>query len=177
MLTDSFPVQRRAEWASILGEPDSSAKRRKLENWLDCGHGACWLRGGDIAELVQEVLLQDDGNNFQLQVWVIMPNHVHVVVDVWDVPLAKLVGCWKGKSSRLANVLLGKTGPFWEADYFDTVVRDADHLARAIRYTEENPTKAHLIASPRDWRWGSAGLRDEYHRLPGQGTSKLDRGV
>ena len=48
-LHDSFPVTRRAEWETILREPDDSAKRRKLEAWLDRGHGECWLRRRDVA--------------------------------------------------------------------------------------------------------------------------------
>ena len=30
----------------------------------------------------------------------------------------------------------------WEREYFDTLIRDEEHLKRAIRYTENNPVKA-----------------------------------
>lgn len=43
-LHDSFPVTRGAEFESILKEPDDSTKRKKLEAWLDRGHGECWLQ-------------------------------------------------------------------------------------------------------------------------------------
>src|SRR5438128_7117597 len=43
-LHDSFPITRRVESEAILKEPDDSAKRRKLEAWLDRGRGECWLR-------------------------------------------------------------------------------------------------------------------------------------
>ena len=56
-LHDSFPVTRGAEFEAILKEPDDSAKRRKLEAWLDRGHGECWLRRRDVAELVEKGLL------------------------------------------------------------------------------------------------------------------------
>jgi len=168
MLTDSFPVSRRAEWEPILRDPDGSAKRRKLEAWLDRGCGACWLRRSDVAEVVEQVLLAADGQGFRMQAWVVMPNHVHLVVDVWVVPLVKLVNGWKGKSARLANEILGRRGPFWQEDYFDTVVRSGSHLAQAIRYTERNPSKAALVEDPRAWLWSSARRRDEYARLPWQ---------
>jgi putative transposase len=105
-LQDSFPVTRRAEWETFLREPDESIKRRKIEAWLDRGHGECWLRREGVAELVAEILLDADGVEYQMQAWVIMPNHVHLVVDVWDVPLAKLVEGWKERASRMANVVL-----------------------------------------------------------------------
>jgi REP element-mobilizing transposase RayT len=173
MLHDSFPVTRRMEWEPILREADDSAKRRKLEAWLDRGHGDCWLRRDDIAEVVEEVLLENDGKEYRLQAWVLMPNHVHLVVDVWEVPLSKLVGRWKGKSSRLGNLILGRNGPFWQEDYFDTLIRDEEHLKKARHYTERNSVKAALVKDPRAWRWSSARFRDEYERLPWQrGTNK-----
>lgn len=169
-LHDSFPITRRAEWESILHEPDDSSKRRKLEAWLDRGHGECWLRRSDVAELVKKVLLEADGRDYRMPAWVVMPNHVHLVVDVWNVPLAKLVGGWKGKSARLDNVLLCRRGPFWQVDYFDTLIRDEAHLKRAVRYAEQNPVKAYLVKTAREWPWSSACYRDEYEQLPWQST-------
>ena len=98
-LHDAFPVTLRAEWETILREPDDSAKRKKLEAWLDRGHGECRLRQRNVAELVENILLEADGRDYRMQAWVVMPNHVHLVVDVWGVPLMKLISGWKGRSS------------------------------------------------------------------------------
>ena len=167
-LRDAFPVTCRGEFEAILKEPDNSAKRRRLEAWLDRGHGECWLRRREVAALVEKILLEADGRDYRMQAWVVMPNHVHLVVDVWDVPLVKLINGWKGKSSRQANKLLGRRGPFWQEDYYDTLIRDEAHLKRAIRYTEQNPVRAFLAKTARNWQWSSAGCRDEYERLPWQ---------
>jgi REP element-mobilizing transposase RayT len=165
-LADSFPPTRRAEWEQILNEGNDSVKRRKLEAWLDRGYGECWLRRPEVAELVEQTLLGADGHDYRLQAWVIMPNHVHLVVDVWDAPLWKLIGNWKGKSSRYANLVLHRHGQFWQQDYFDTLARDIEHLKKAIRYIEQNPAKACLTRDSCQWRWSSARRRDEYERLP-----------
>lgn len=170
-LHDSFPVTRHAELEAILKEAGNSANRRKLEAWLDRGHGECWLRQREVAEVVEKVLLEGDGRKYRIQAWVVMPNHVHLVVDVWDVPLARLINGWKGKSSRLANVLLRRGGKFWQEEYYDTIVRDEAHLKRAIHYTEQNPVKASLAKTACDWLWSSARHRDEYERLPWQRTA------
>jgi putative DNA methylase len=166
-LHDSFPITRHADFEVILKQSDDPAKRRKLEAWLDRGHGGCWLRRSDVAELVEKVLLEKDGSDYRMQAWVVMPNHIHLVVDVWDVPLGKLIQGWKGKSSREANKRLGRRGAFWQADYHDTLIRDEAHLKRAIRYTEQNPVKACLTRAACDW-WSSARRRDEHGRLPWQ---------
>ena len=149
----------------MLNEPDESLRRRKLEAWLDRGHGECWLRQPAIASLVENILRAGHGNAYRLQAWVVMPNHIHLVVDVWDVPLSKLLNLWKGRSARAANNILCRAGHFWEREYFDTLIRDAAHLTRAIRYTENNPTKAGLVREPNDWLWSSARRRDESGRL------------
>ena len=167
-LHDSFPATRREEFEVILKESEDSARRKKLEAWLDRGHGECWLRNRAVAELVEKTLLEADGKDYQLRAWVVMPNHVHLVVGVWDVPLVKLINGWKGKISRRANLRLRRSGKFWQEDYYDTLIRDETHLKRAIRYTEQNPVKAFLSKAARDWPWSSARHRDEYERLPWQ---------
>jgi len=168
MLADSFPVERRAEWEPILEEEDESLRHRKLEAWLDRGMGKCWLRQPRVAALVEEKLRQFDGVHYRLQAWMLMPNHVHLVVDVQDVSLSQLVKRWKGGTARAANLVLGRQGAFWQEDYFDTKIRHAAHLVQAIRYVEQNPMKAKQVRDPREWPWSSARHRDSYHRLPWQ---------
>lgn len=166
MLHDAFPATRRSEWEGILNEPKDSQRRRKLETWLDRGHGECWLRRTDVATLVEDKLRERDGHAYRLRAWVVMPNHVHLVVDVWAEPLSKLLMLWKGASARTANLALRRNGPFWEREYFDTLIRDAAHFERAVRYTENNPVKAALVSERKAWQWGSARRRDEYECLP-----------
>jgi putative transposase len=175
MLDDAFPVWRRQEWEPILKEPDQSVRRRKLEAWLDRGHGECWLRRPDVAGRVEDILREADGKTYRLQAWAIMPNHIHVVVDVWQTPLSTLIGQWKGRSAHDANRLLGRRGTFWQRESFDTLIRDSGHLARAIRYTEHNPLKAALVRDPKQWRWSSARWRDQYNRLPWQKAARETR--
>jgi REP element-mobilizing transposase RayT len=194
-LHDAFPVQRRAEWEAYLrppigarnsfrqsaGDPENSRNefrapgkmpdsaaseiRRRLEEWLDRGHGECWLRRDDVATMVEAKLLAAHGCDYALQAWVIMPNHVHVVLDVWQTPLSRLVKKWKGATATQGNRVLGRAGHFWQEDYFDTLIRDGKHLAQAIRYVENNPTKAKFVRDPKAWRWSSARRRDEFARL------------
>ncbi len=165
-LADAFPVKRRGEWQSFLAENATSANRRKIEAWLDRGCGECWLRRPAAADAVQQTLRSGDGRNHRLLAWVIMPNHIHAVVQVGEIPLSRLIERWKGTTARRCNELLARQGKFWQADYFDTLIRDESHLKRAIRYVEQNPVKAGLATTTRQWRWSSAGFRDEYELLP-----------
>ena len=107
-------------------------------------------------ELIRDTLCSKDGAEYRLRGWVIMPNHAHLVVEVWDTPLVRLLNTWKGRTSRAANQFLRRSGRFWQPDYFDTLIRDEAHLRRAVRYVEANPVKAGLAREAAAWPWSSA---------------------
>ena len=97
--------------------------------------------------------------------WVIMPNHVHLLFRVQDVPMAQLMDAWKGYTAKETNKILGCKGQFWQEGYWDTYMRDSQHESKTRRYIETNPTKAKLASFPKEWPWGSARYRDAYERL------------
>jgi putative transposase len=165
-LHDSFPLSRRAEWEALLRIEDNRQRRIQLEDYLDRGHGACWLRRPEMAALAEGALRESDGQDYDLLAWAIMPNHVHVLVRIRDTPMAVLIKNWKGRIAREANKLLRRPGPFWEREYWDTYMRAEEQLVRARRYIEQNPVKARLVCQAKDWPWSSARLRDAYGKLP-----------
>ena len=99
-----------------------------------------------------------EGERHVLREWVVMPNHVHVVV--WPMPsqlLSDILKSWKRFTSREANKLLGRTGePFWQTESFDHWVRDDAEMARICRYIRNNPVTARLCRTPEEWQWSSA---------------------
>jgi type I restriction enzyme R subunit/putative DNA methylase len=138
-------------------------KRKNIEQWLDAGMGCCALGNAQAAARVQESLLHFDGDRYRVLAWVIMPNHVHVLIDPVQ-PLAKIVQGWKSFTARwlLAhNERLGLGIPdphhVWMRDYWDRYIRDDEHLRATIDYIHQNPVKARLCREPREWPWSSAG--------------------
>ncbi|MGA2598278.1 MAG: transposase [Bryobacteraceae bacterium] len=124
------------------------------------GCGPFWLGDSRIAEMVESALRYGAATrgSYQLHAWVIMPNHVHVVLEP-KIPLATIMRWLKGRTARMANQILGRTGlPFWQDESFDHWVRNADELAAIISYVEENPVKAGFVLSNELWRWSSARL-------------------
>jgi hypothetical protein len=55
----------------------------------------------------------------------------------------------KSFTANRANRILGRSGAFWQREYYDHLVRDQSELERAIRYVAANPEKANL----KDWKW------------------------
>jgi putative transposase len=152
-LADSFPAELRDEWEKLLKIEDDRERRTQLETWLDLGHGTCHLRDERIAQLVAEALRKFDGTRYRLIAFTIMPNHAHVLFEVGEVPMAKVLRQWKGTTARAANALLGFTGPFWQPDYWDTYMRDVEHEERTVRYIRNNPVKAGLVSDRKQWPW------------------------
>jgi REP element-mobilizing transposase RayT len=161
-LHDAMPASRRSEWESLLQIEDERQRRTKLEAYLDRGFGECWLGRPAIAAMAEGALRYFDAQRYQLRAWVVMPNHVHVLVEVWQTPLAKLLHNWKGFIAHEANKMIGRQGVFWEREYWDTRMQAGDQLRKAVRYIEGNPVKAGLARQLKDWPWSSARFRDEY---------------
>lgn len=152
-LADGFPAELQSEWEMLLKIEDDRERRTQLEAWLDLGHGVCHLREAGVAQLVAEQLRKFDGTRYRLLAWTIMPNHVHVLFEVSEVPMAKVVQQWKGASARAVNALLGLQTPLWQADYWDTYMRNEDHQERTLRYLRNNPVKAGLVTDWQAWPW------------------------
>lgn len=158
-LHDAMPASRRHEWETLLAIEDDRERIIKLESYLDAGHGECHLRRPEIAGLVQENLLHFDGERYRLLAWVVMPNHVHVLIEPTQTPLAEILHGWKSFTAKAANRLLGREGEFWQEEYFDRFIRDEEHFGKAVRYIENNPVKAALVKSPEEWFFSSAHFR------------------
>jgi hypothetical protein len=96
--------------------------------------GPLWLKDHRVAALVAKALDQGE-NEFRLYerfAWVIMPNHVHVVMRP-SRPLPMVMRWIKGSTARSANLVLERTGkPFWQYETYDHCVRSGDELNRVI---------------------------------------------
>jgi REP element-mobilizing transposase RayT len=122
----------------------------RIEKQLDSGVGECHLANPRIAQVVADALGHFEKKRYQLWAWCIMPNHVHVVVELRaGQSLAKILHSWKSYTAKEANKLLHREGGFWQREYYDHLVRDEQQLSACIRYVEDNPTKAGL----QNWRW------------------------
>lgn len=170
-LADSIPKERLAEWdeerrrwlvargkitrpdlqetlAELTPEERVEYLRqfgRRFHAMLDECHGTCALRLPACGRMMEEVLLHFDGVRYLLGEYVVMPNHVHVLMA----PLAGygvngIVRSWKAHSAVRINRLMGTKGQVWQRESFDHLVRDGASLRGFERYVIENPGKAAL---------------------------------
>lgn len=126
------------------------ALMKKAERYLDRGIGRCHLRDSRVARIVAEALHHFHGQRYRLLAWCVMPNHVHALFS----PLQRhgldgILHSWKSYSAHRANALFARTGPFWQREYFDHLVRDQPSLRKITQYIRDNPKRAGLL----NWPW------------------------
>jgi REP element-mobilizing transposase RayT len=159
-LADALPVSVLAAWERELLGADNLVRRtelaQRIEAYCDQGHGSCVLKDPRAARAVQETLFENHDLRCRLHSWVVMPNHVHVLLTPIGIKLELLVKALKGASSHRVNRLIGGRGRLWQPGFFDRLIRTTDHMIGTRRYTEWNPVKAKLCPDPVLWPWSSA---------------------
>jgi putative DNA methylase len=119
-----------------------------------------WLYDPRVAEVVEKTLVfgAETREWYSLWAYVIMPNHVHVLLDP-SAELPRITQWLKGRTARVCNRILNRTGPFWQDESYDHWMRCYDELEETARYIENNPVRAGFVAFPDQWRWSSATAR------------------
>jgi putative transposase len=130
--------------------------------------GPVWMKNPEIARMVAGNLHRLDGEVLLLDAYSVMSNHIHIVFKPFlsgssfglqsfepvnaEPGLARIMHSIKGRSARECNLLLGRTGSFWEHESFDHVIREG-RFGQTIRYVLNNPVKAGLVRHWKDWPW------------------------
>ena len=117
----------------------------QFHDHLDECLGACVLKRPEIGGIVAESLRHFEGERYHLGDFVVMPNHVHLLVQLLgEVDPETQCKSWKHFTAREINKDLGQSGHFWQAESFDHLVRTSDQFDAIRRYIAENPRKANL---------------------------------
>jgi REP element-mobilizing transposase RayT len=140
--------------------PQFAALQRKYfllcERYLDAGHGFCPFREKPVGEFTTAslaALLEIGG--WEARHFVLMPNHVHLLLaPTTDAgTLRAAVRGWKWQVATGANRLLGRSGSFWQSDWFDRWARSEAEEERMRDYILQNPVKAGLVERWADYPW------------------------
>ncbi|MEZ6095448.1 MAG: transposase [Pirellulaceae bacterium] len=138
----------------ILSDPAVTAKlkfdlirfkHRRWHNHLDNCHGECVFRDSVIAAEVGKTLLHFNGLRYDIERFIVMPNHVHLLIQMrtgFDMR-AELTGLMR-YSARSINRQRGVRGTFWQPEPFDHIVRSEEQFRYLQDYILQNPAKAKL---------------------------------
>jgi type I restriction enzyme R subunit len=94
---------------------------------------------------VAENLHHFDGQRYHLGDFVVMPNHVHLIVClIGTTDLEAQWYSWKRFTAGRINEILGRRGRFWHEECFDHLVRSPEQFDYFRRYIADNPKAAGL---------------------------------
>ena len=90
--------------------------------------------------------------------YVIMPDHVHFFcsAELAAKPLSFFIGFWKEWTSKGIKRVTNLTGPVWQEQFFDHVLRSSESYSQKWDYVRENPVRADLVTKADDWPWQGA---------------------
>jgi len=109
----------------------------------------CVLARPKIFHLVESVLNFFNGHRYALGEYVVMPNHVHALVQpLDDYYLEDILHSWKSFSANQINKMSGSRGRVWHQESFDYIVRSPAQLARFEEYLRKNPNSLSFSERP-----------------------------
>ena len=136
-------------WLAANPEPWDAATReeyyerfpRRIQRWLDAGHGECVLARPELRAIVEGALRHFHGTRYELDEFHVAANHAHVLITpLAGHELTEILHSWKSYTAKAINRALARTGEFWQQESYDHIVRSAEALEK-IRAYIRNHTK------------------------------------
>lgn len=141
-------VEQILESTTVENKLKAELRRFKNRAWhghLDDCHGACLLRAPEVRKHVASSLLHFTGDRYDVERFVVMPNHVHVMIQMrTGHELRKQFREIQRYSAREINKHLNRKGRLWQGEPFDHVVRSEVQFEYLRKYISDNPAKARL---------------------------------
>ncbi len=125
------------------------AYRRKLPHWrLEGGvYFLTWrLREHQLEmntierDLIVSILLHFHGIRYRLHAYVVMNDHIHVIVEPLPVyELKSITHSWKSFSANQLQRKFNRKGSIWQEESFDRIIRDESEYWAKAKYIHDNP--------------------------------------
>ena len=96
-----------------------------------------------------------DQYDFRLYHWVLMNNHIHLLIEIKDSSLSKIMQGINLTYTIWFNRKNGKVGHLWQDRYKSAVVERDRYLLECGRYIERNPLRAGIVKDPMEYPWSS----------------------
>jgi putative transposase len=88
--------------------------------------------------------------------YVLMTTHYHLIATPgYERALSLMMKEVDGLYARYFNRQHGRMGTLWNGRYRGLAIRDERYWLTCLRYIEQNPVRAHMVANPEAYRWSS----------------------
>ncbi len=111
----------------------------RLEKYLNDGYGECVFKDEKIRKILEDALNYFNGTRYLLHAFVIMPNHVHLLIEpLADNKLIDILHSIKSFSANQINKALNRNGTLWQKESFDRIIRNETHYHNTVKYIQGN---------------------------------------
>jgi putative transposase len=93
---------------------------------------------------------------YLLHEFVVMPNHLHLILTPEGITLERAMQFIKGGFSHRASEELGSKMEIWQKGFSDHRIRDFEDFEQHRQYIRSNPVRAKLVLDPKEYRYSSA---------------------
>ncbi len=111
----------------------------------------------DRIEYLNRVMHYKHKCGFVLYAYVLMSNHVHLLVETTTTPLSKIMQFLNFTYTRRFNRKYGKTGHLFQGRYKAFLCDRDTYLLALVRYIHLNPVRAGIVRWPHEYEWSSHG--------------------
>ena len=124
-----------------------------------------FLHPDDRKNYLERLIRYSGEYSFDIQAYCLMSNHIHLIgIPGKENSIAKTMQVLQAVHTKTINQRYGWTGNLWQQHHSASAL-DNLHLWNALRYVEQNPVRAGIVAKCEDYKWSSAayhcGLRDD----------------
>ena len=105
--------------------------------------------------LLKEIKERKTGTGFKLYGYVIISNHYHLVLQVQDEPLSKLMHQINSSYGRYYNREHNLTGHVYDGRYKAIPIQNERYLLAVLMYVHRNPVRAGICSQIDQYRWSS----------------------
>ncbi len=103
------------------------------------------------------LLLQEGTERFsyRLHAFCFMTNHIHLVIQVSDIPLSKIIQNVSFRYTKYINKKKKRIGHLFQGRYKAILIDEDSYLLELVRYIHNNPVRGGLVNDPIDYPWSS----------------------
>ena len=147
-------------WSEAVIKEYTDKFGKAIDKWLDNNYGDCLLKKESNRKIVEDSLLFFDGKRYDLIAFVVMPNHVHILMKLKEgYELTEIMRSIKSFTAKEINKIEKKTGPVWQSESYDRLIRDQKHFENVVRY---------IIANNKELAWVAPSIDADC--IPQSGT-------
>jgi len=117
--------------------------------------------------LLSTIFRYRDANEFLIHEFVIMPNHLHLLISIEDGrSVGRAMQLIKGSFSHAIGQAGMKLKAVWQPSYYEHRVRDDGDYTRIRNYIHENPVRRALVENAKDYPYSSAQTNHRLDEVP-----------